>query len=1318
MKTTRPLFFFLLFLSTAFLSHAGDWPTYLRDNKRAGTADESLTLPLAPVWSITPSSAPTAAWPGPDQRTIEGHKLRDRNTFDDAFHVAIAGGRVFFGSSVDDQLRCVDLATGDTVWTFLTGGPVRLAPTIHEGKVYFGADDGLVYCLNAADGAPVWTMRPGPADDRLIGRGEMVSRWPVRTGVAIQPDATHGAIAYFGAGIFPNENVYLCAVRASDGRVIWKIDNLSETNAERNDLSPQGYFLTDGDLLVVPSGRSLPAVFDRMTGEWIHKKVHGWRGAAGGVVGGTQALLSDGQIYVWGAEHVLAMDAKTGDVGYGWFAGKQLTVAGAAAYAADGANLHRLNREQYAVNSRERHQLLADIKALEPKAKVAGPDGEKAKADMEAKRARLAAIAGVGVAWKTPSDLASRLVVAGSMVFAGGPDAVAAYDTESGKELWRAAVEGDARGLAIADGRLFVSTDSGAVACFSSETGKAERKIRTGEKLAARDWQLPENAALESGAERILAATGVKSGFCLVLGAEDGRLAVELARRSDLDIHCVEPDAAKAAAARKTLNEFGLYGTRVHVTECAYDALPFPDFFADLVVSDTLVRTGKLPAGLTPGEIARHVKPIGGTICLGPGEPGALRPWLEGTGLSDQATVSERDGFALLVRKALPGAGSWSHQYGEAGNTACSYDYRVKGGLGVLWYGDPGEGKMVNRHDGAVGPLAINGRLIAQGEDRIMAYDAYNGRFLWERENPESIRTGVFGNENPGNLVASDDSLFFMEMERCVELDAATGREKAVHLLPEGLREGEHQWGYVSYRDGILYGTATVRKELDTKLRRRGRKTEDTTDGIFAIDTASGKQLWHYRGRTIEHRTVAVGEGAVYFIDSSVTPEERQAILLQDKAKFAALTPEQQAAAEAELKKQDLRLAVALDSKSGKKLWEKPVDVTDCSEIGIGGGKLTLLYRNNVLLLCGANANGHYWQQFMSGEFSKRRLVALSATDGNKLWAKDANYRHRPIVVDDEIIAEPWSYDLYSGKQKTRQNPLTGEDEPWSIMRSGHHCGMLAATPGLLTFRSGYTGFYDLEQDSGTRHFAGHRTGCWINAIPANGLVSIPESSSGCVCLFSISSTIVMQPRENRQDWAMFSSTGAHTPVKKAAFNLGAPGDRRDGTTGAVWLAYPRPVPERATALDLALDFQPKFGKGGDWVSLKTDTAQIAVDRTADPAAAPDWVYTSWGDGLTSLKLPLLGEKDAPASYRVRLHFAAPRPKEAVLSSASAQAREFFVKLQGQPAGQAIRLTDGDPGVQSIEVKSVAVKDVLTIELESKDPASAPVLNGVEVERE
>ncbi len=1299
---------------------AGDWPTYLHDNARLGATSESLTLPLSPVWTAEPPELLQKAWTGPEGRVIEGQQLEARMTFDDAFHVAVVGGRLYYGSSVDHQLRCVDLVTGETIWSFFTGGPIRLAPTVFEEKVYFGSDDGQAYCLQAKDGALVWSVRPGPKDDRILGRQQMVSRWPVRTSILIHPDKEHGAVAYFGAGIFPHENVFLVAVRASDGRPVWKLDNLSQANAARNDLSPQGYFLANDDLLVVPSGRSLPAVFDRLTGEFLHKDKHAWRSTAGGVVGGTQALLADGQIYSWGAHHILAMDQKTGDVGYGWFAGHQLAIAGDAAYAANGTGIARLDRLTYAENSRVRHAQETRLAELSTKLKGAKePDAAAIKTQMREIQAEYDSLAEVGYVWKTPSTHESQLIVAGDQLISGGQNEVAIYDMKSGRPLWKAAVDGDARGLAVADGHLIVSTTKGDIVCFATGKPGPGKTINLSAREGVDPFPVDElTPRYAEAAQAILDTTGIKEGFCLVLGNEDGRLAWELARRSKLEIHAVESDLAMVARSRERLAKTGWYGNRISIHAGNPNALPFPNYFANLVVSDTLVRTGSLPPGLDPKSVTRHLKPVGGVVCLGPGKSETLRPWLTGMGLeSEGAKMSESGGFAMLERSTLPGAGSWSHQYGEAGNTACGYDYRVNGNLGVLWYGDPGEGDVVNRHDGAVGPLAIHGRLFAQGEDRIMAYDAYNGQFLWERKNPASIRTGVFQNQNPGNLVASEESLFFMELEKCIQLDAATGAEQAIHLLPEGLRDGTRQWGFVAYQDGILYGTATVREELELKDRRRGRRTEDSTDGIFAIDVATGKALWEYRGKTIEHRTVAIGGDSVYFIDSSVTADERQEILRQDKSAFQNLTPEEVAKAETALKKQDLRLAVAIDSRTGKKRWEKAVDVTDCSDIGTGGGKLTLLYRNNVLVLCGANANGHYWQQFISGEFSQRRLLAVSAADGATLWSKDANYRHRPIIVNDEIIAEPWAYDLYSGAQKTRKNPLTGDEEPWSLMRSGHHCGMIAGSPNLLTFRSGFTGFYDLNQDAGTQHFAGHRTGCWINAIPANGLISIPESSAGCVCLFSISSTIVMEPRVESEEWAIFSSTGASTPVKEAAFNFGAPGDRRD-TTGKIWLAYPRPAPERETGLNLSLDFATTFAKGGGWISRNSESAP--VDPEAQPGAAPAWVYTSWANGLEKASIPLLGENEPPAKYRVRVHLAAPGTDSA--GHDPGPPRQFSLRLQGKPVSEGIVIENASTKVKILEFDNIEVTRFLEIEEIAtpgggEDLARMPVINGIEVLR-
>lgn len=1283
---------------------AGDWPMYRGDLSRSGSTAETVKLPLRSRWVYSAPSAPPVSWSTAEGRVMEGKLQGHQVKYDDAIHPVVVGERVYFGSSVDHQLHCFDLKRGTELWSFFTDGPIRLAPAVTGNRVYFGSDDGHAYCISADDGRLLWKLRAGPADERFLARGEMISRWPVRTGVLVD-----AGVAYFGAGIFPHEDIYLYAVNAEDGSIVWRQDNISVLDAGRNDLSPQGYLLASDELLFVPSGRTLPAAFDRRTGGLVHKRTFPWRTTAGGQVGGTQALLADGQLYASGPHHFLAMEQKAGDVGFGWFDGRQLSVIGDRAFVATGEVVARLNRPKYAVNSRERHKLEMEIYDTTRKLGNAGDKKEEYVQQISAAQQELKQIAGIGVDWQVPTADDSSLLAAGELVFVGGKDHVAAYSAVSGDVVWKTTVSGEARGLVVAAGHLFVSTNTGRIYCFAStDAGPAEAIA----SATSAEPPFPKDELTDlyaQSAEEILERTGIRSGFCLIVGNEQGRLAWELARRSSLRIYAVDPKEENVAAARKTLSRVGLYGTRIIVHRADPGDIPYSNYFANLIVSDTVLRTGTLPP--EPKNLARHLKPVGGVIAWGhprsiPGklvDASAASGWFRDTELLDQATQSSSGGWSLLTRHKLPGAGNWSHHYGNPGNTAVSSDQRVKGGLGVLWFGDPGPGDMVNRHEGAVGPLATNGRLFVQGESTIQAYDAYNGEFLWKYENPKALRTGVFQNQNPGNLAASDDALFHFQKDQCIELDAATGKVKRVHRLPREKDDGQYEWGFIATEDGLLFGTATVRKELESKLRRRGRQTDDMTDALFAIDLETGKHLWVYHGKSISHHTIAMGPATVFFIDSSVTSEKRDEILKQDKIDLAALTGEERAHAEERAKKTDIRNAIALDSRTGEQRWASPVDVTDCSDIGTGGGKLTLMYHDGVLVLGGANANGHYWQQFIAGEFKRRRLVALSANDGNKLWAKDANYKHRPIIIGGQVLAEPWSFNLSTGKQKTRVHPLTGEEVPWSLMRTGHHCGMFTGCDsGMLLFRSGESAFYDLNSDAGTNHFAGHRLGCWINAIPANGLVMIPEASAGCVCLFSIASTIVMEPREPRREWTIHSAVGVRTPVKSMAINLGAPGDRKDAN-GVFWLSYPRRKAYKETSLDIAFDLQPKFVSEEKYNGVSESSTK--VEGTDVP-----WLYTSWAVGLRELTVPLLGPDDPPANYRIRLHF--PRIAQ------KTEPVEFAVKVQGKTVIEKVTLEPGEGGTLSAvirEVDGVQVTDNLLITLEPI--RGVPVLSAMEVVR-
>lgn len=1273
------------------VASSADWPTYLANNERTGSTSEQLKLPLTLAWAFSSPSSPRRTWTGPAGRIIEGKELGDRVKFDDALNVAVVGDRVYFGSSVDHQVRCLDLGNGKEVWRFFTDAPVRLAPTVADGRVHIGSDDGYAYCLDAENGSLLWKLRLGPADESIIARGEMISRWPVRTDVLVDGDT-----AYFGAGVFPHENVYLCAVNAADGTILWKNDWVSHQDAGRNEFSPQGYLLATDDVLYVPSGRSRPKGVNRETG-----KVSGGGSTsltfANTPIAGTEALIADGRLHTYSLE-------------------TQLAVAGNSSFAVTGKEIVGMNRNEFYPANNERRRISGELRNLVRQLPRAGDGADKVKAKIAELQARVKEIANVGVVWRKPCTAKAAVVVAGDLVFAGDESRVTAFETETGKEVWTANVDGVARGLAVAAGNLFVSTTTGRVYCFADAT--SARPVIAQESAKENPYATDQRTALyQRAAEEILEHTGVTKGFCLVVGSERGRLAYELAKRSELKIYAVEPDETKVVESRRALSAAGLYGHRVTVHHADLATIPYSNYFANLIVSDSLLLTGKIPGD--PVKLVRHLKPAGGVIALGhpanaPGDAlsgDVVKAWLAKMQLADRGDIKTSGAWSTLTRGTLPGAGNWSHQYAEPGNTSNSNDKLVKGGLGVLWYGDPGPDKMMNRHLGAVGPLVVDGRMFVQGEDNLMAYDVYNGRFLWEVKNPEAIRTGVFQARNPGNLAAGEDSLFHMSRDKVYEHDFVTGEVKRIHELPASVDHDTQEWGYVAYRDGLLFGTATTRAEV-VELNRRGRGNpgDAATDGIFAIDAKSGEHLWLYQGKSINFQTIALGPGRVFFIDSSVTSEQRDAILRQDKSELKYLKGEERARAEQRMKALDVRLAVALDAKTGKEIWSEPVDVTDCSEIGIGGGKLTMMYHDDVLILSGANANGHYWKQFVAGEFARRRLVALYALDGYKMWAKDANYRHQPIIVGDRVIAEPWAYDLKSGEQKTRMHPLTGKDIPWSVMRPGHHCGMVTACDNMLLFRSNYTGFFDMAADTGTRHFAGHRLGCWINAIPTNGLVVIPEASAGCVCMFSIASTIVMEPREPRRPWALYSGVGATIPVKQMALNFGAPGDRRDAS-GKLWLAYPRPIPHpsKETGLDLKLRFDTKFQPGGGFFTDDGDASESSSSELA-------WVVSSGARGATRWSIPLIGKNDQPAAYTVRLLFSQGDGDEP-------GQRVFDVRVQGQLVCENLDVAaeaGADAKFVLREMKEVLVSGNLVIDVIEKSgkPAQTQmsIISGLEVE--
>lgn len=994
---------------------AADWPAFRGDAARSGFTTETLPAKLALAWKHTPRHKPAPSWP-----------RDDRMSFDRTFRPVVAGGLVIFGSSADDQIRALDAKTGQLKWKHYTDGPVRFAPVVHKKNVYAVSDDGHLYCLSLPDGKLRWKKFGGPQARRshpaglVLGNERIISRWPARGGPAI-----YDGVLYFAAGIWQSEKVFIHAVDPETGKSIWTNDSAGGMYMPQphggayahSGVTAQGHLVADEQHLYVPTGRAVPAVFDRKTGKfkYYHLQANGRRG-------GTATTVIGRFIYNGGASYTTengALRTRLGNGPVAKFAGGVLHHNGSRLVAVKQIRRKTKDRKGRDITVDD-HQVLWQLDKV--------PGGQS-------------------------------LIVAGDIAISAGKKDIGLYDLKARKLVpssFGSTFDNDICGLAVAEGRLFVSTDRGSLYCFSSEEEKAREGV-------AEFKEAPISSIYADAAKQIVAKSNITEGYCVDLGCGRGELALELARKTKLRIVAVDSDPKKVEAARKLLTQRGLYGSRVTVHLADPAKTQLPKYFANLVVSGRTVTKGI--NGLTTAarkEAKRLQRPWGGVVCLGKAEK-----------------------LKADVRGPLKNAGDWSHLYSNPANTAASKD-DIKGPLSVLWFRDV-DLELPQRHGRGPAPLFHKGRLFAEGMDELRGVDAYNGRTLWTFKLPGILHAynadHIVGTSQTGsNFCAHGDSVYVRKGSICYRLNAATGEVLGKFEAPKGKDGKPGRWGYIACADGILFGSVVNEDHIVRHAWRRADKqmkqlfTESRF--LFAMDAKTGKLLWRYDAEhSIRHNAIAVGDGRVFLIDRPLAEIDRLDQAARRRGKKAAKKPVHETGK-----------LVVLDAKTGKRKWDNKKDIF--------GTVLAFSRKYDMLLMC------YSATRFRLPSEVGGRMAVFRATDGYRVWDKKVNYVTRPLVNGRTVYAQGGAWDL-----------LTGDEQPFKFKRA-YGCGQLSASKNLLLFRSGTLGYFDLTRKAGTESFGGIRPGCWINALPAGGMVFIPDASAGCSCSYQNRAWVALQGAE------------------------------------------------------------------------------------------------------------------------------------------------------------------------------------------------------------
>ena len=579
-------------------------------------------------------------------------------------------------------------------------------------------------------------------------------------------------------------------------------------------------------------------------------------------------------------------------------------------------------------------------------------------------------------------------------------------------------------------------------------------------------------AAMQAGAEDVLAAAKVPGGLVVHLGCGTGELTAALRAGDGYLVHGLDRDAPKIDRAREAIRKLGLYGP-VSVERWASGRLPYADNLVNLlVVSDA--------GAVTRDEMMRVLVPRG--------------------------VLLVRDGAAWVrTEKPCPATiDEWTHYlHGPDGNPTAR-DTVVGPPAQAQWIGGPLWARHHEFNTSVHALVSARGRIFYVCDEapatvaglpdqwKLIARDAFSGVVLWKRPIAE-WGWRAWSLREPGGrfnlpihvarrLVAAGERVYVTLGFNAplTALDAATGKVLKTYEATENTDE-------VLYQSGVLILSVNKGGQGPGQISERAPVKKQ----VLALKAETGEVLWR-RG---DYTGVASKADAFERITHlSLTAGDTYVCLVEEGE------------------------VVCLDLKDGQVRWRapRPAKAAERGHVPYNPPNLcTLVACGEVVLL--AQPEEPYTRRTWTRGV-KVLLTGLSARTGERLWAQPCAKWGPGVEADVFVVGGlVWTH-AAEATALVGIDPATGEvkrsfSTEEAFGREHHHrCYRNKATDRyVLTARRGIE-LLDLKAERCDVN-DWLRGSCRHGIVPCNGLIYVPPHPCQCYITVKINGFWALAPK-------------------------------------------------------------------------------------------------------------------------------------------------------------------------------------------------------------